>query len=40
MVIKTVPQAVLQTKFAAFSKLLLEQLAAQEGGDDAAAAAA
>ena len=32
MAIKTVPQAVLQTKFAAFSKLLLEQLAAQEGG--------
>ena len=42
MVIKTVPQAVLQTKFAAFSKLLLEQLSAQEGGggEDGAAAAA
>ena len=36
MIIKTVPQAVLQAKFAAFSKLLIEQLAAQEesGGDE------
>ena len=46
MVIKSVPQAVLQGKFAAFSKLLLEQLAAQEdgggggGGEESAAAAA
>ena len=40
MVIKTVPQAVLQGKFAAFSKLLLEQLAAQEDGGGGEGAAA
>ncbi len=35
MAIKTVPQAVLQAKFSAFSKLLLDQLVALDGGEDA-----